>query len=56
MQRTSLSMPNHTAWPFATLAIVLAHDTTHTGLEGDTPCACPLVLAAASFSALRLLN
>ena len=39
-------MPNLTAWPSATLAIALAHDTTHTGLEGHAPCAYSPVLAA----------
>lgn len=39
-------MPNLTAWPSATLAIALAHDTTHTGLEGHAPCAYAPVLAA----------
>jgi hypothetical protein len=39
-------MPNLTAWPSATLAIALAHDTTHTGLEGHAPCAYGPVLAA----------
>ena len=46
MQRSSLSMPNLTAWPSATLAIALAHDTTHTGFEGHAPCAYAPVLAA----------
>ena len=32
-------MSNLTAWPSATLAIALAHDTTHTGFEGHAPCA-----------------
>ena len=39
-------MPNHTTWPSATLAIALAHDTTHTGLEGHAPCAYAPVLEA----------
>lgn len=39
-------MPNLTAWPSTTLAIALAHDTTHTGLEGHAPCAYAPVLAA----------
>lgn len=39
-------MPNLTAWPSAALAIALAHDTTHTGLEGHAPCAYAPVLAA----------
>ena len=30
----------------ATLAIALAHDTTHTGLEGHAPCAYSPVVAA----------
>ena len=38
-------MLNHTAWPSATLAIALAYDTTHTGLEGDAPCVYAPVLA-----------
>ena len=46
MQRISLSMPNLTAWPYATLAIALAHDTTHTGFEGHAPCVDAPVLAA----------
>ena len=46
VQRTSLRMPNHTAWPSATLAIALAHDTTHTGLEGHAPCAYTPAVAA----------
>ena len=39
-------MPNLTAWPSAALAIALAHDTTHTGLEGHAPCAYAPVVAA----------
>ena len=27
-----------TDWPSTAIAITLSHDTTHTGLEGDSPC------------------